>query len=543
VVTVPAGATTGTVSVPTTEDTIDEIDEDFTIATGSASATGTILDDDATPSITAIADASAEEGENVVFNFTISNPSSVAVDYIFTLTNGTAGDLGYTTTDVVVTVPAGATTGTVSVPTTEDTIDEAEESFNIIFDSLTAVGTILDDDISNDAVGTDEEDSVVIAILDNDVFNKNNGITVSNVETPLNGTVVLNADNTITYTPYPDFNGIETFYYTVTVINNEGVETTRTAEIVIVVNPVVDVVDDSGVTDMDQAIEIDVLENDTFEGTNHEVTSTTIPSNGVVTINSDGTVTYTPNNGFVGFDSFNYEVTVINADGTTTTEVAFVEIEVLTILDALDDYIEVENQEPVVISIYDNDFNIPTAGLLTISTQAENGIVTIDDNGTPNDPSDDIVTYNPNTDFIGDDVFFYTICDAYGNCDTAKVLIVAVGVLADCVIDFPGSPNSSYEGYGFSPNGDGFNDEFEIEFIEICYPNYNIQIFNRWGNTVFEYTHDGNESNKPIWWDGKSNGRMTINKGKVLPAGTYFYIIYLNKENLKPVSGYIYLTK
>jgi hypothetical protein len=47
-------------------------------------------------------------------------PSAVKTDYTFVLANGTAGDLDYTTTTVTVTVPAGATTGTVSVPTTQD---------------------------------------------------------------------------------------------------------------------------------------------------------------------------------------------------------------------------------------------------------------------------------------------------------------------------------------------------------------------------------------------------------------------------------------
>jgi protocatechuate 3,4-dioxygenase beta subunit len=49
VVTVPAGATTGTVSVPTTADTIDEVDETFSIANGTVSATGTIIDNNNAP--------------------------------------------------------------------------------------------------------------------------------------------------------------------------------------------------------------------------------------------------------------------------------------------------------------------------------------------------------------------------------------------------------------------------------------------------------------------------------------------------------------
>jgi hypothetical protein len=60
-----------------------------------------------------------------VFEFSLSNPSAIAVDYTFTFTNGTAGSADYTTTSQTVTVPAGATTGTVSVPTTADTIAES----------------------------------------------------------------------------------------------------------------------------------------------------------------------------------------------------------------------------------------------------------------------------------------------------------------------------------------------------------------------------------------------------------------------------------
>ncbi len=68
----------------------------------------------------------------VNFSFTLSiYPSSVATSYTFTLTNGTAGSSDYTTTNVTVVVPAGATTGTVSVPTTQDTIDELDETFTI----------------------------------------------------------------------------------------------------------------------------------------------------------------------------------------------------------------------------------------------------------------------------------------------------------------------------------------------------------------------------------------------------------------------------
>jgi hypothetical protein len=56
------------------------------------------------------------------------NSSTLLIKLLSLLTNGTAGSADYTTTNVD-TVPAGATTGTVSVPTTVDTIDEVTENF------------------------------------------------------------------------------------------------------------------------------------------------------------------------------------------------------------------------------------------------------------------------------------------------------------------------------------------------------------------------------------------------------------------------------
>jgi hypothetical protein len=79
-----------------------------------------------------------------VFEFSLSNPSVAAVDYTFTFTNGTLEVL-ITLPPQTVTVPAGATTGTVSVPTTADTIAESNETFTIVWNA-SATGTINDND-------------------------------------------------------------------------------------------------------------------------------------------------------------------------------------------------------------------------------------------------------------------------------------------------------------------------------------------------------------------------------------------------------------
>lgn len=87
----------------------------------------------------------------------------------------------------------------------------------------------------------------------------------------------------------------------------------------------------------------------------------------------------------------------------------------------------------------------------------------------------------------------------------------------------------------FSPNADGFNDQFVIRGLQ-RYPNNSIIILNRWGNKVYEadpYLND---------WDGTSLFGPTVG-GKDLPIGTYYYILYLQGKDADPIRGFIYLTR
>ncbi|AUC85931.1 hypothetical protein CW731_11795 [Polaribacter sp. ALD11] len=93
---------------------------------------------------------------------------------------------------------------------------------------------------------------------------------------------------------------------------------------------------------------------------------------------------------------------------------------------------------------------------------------------------------------------------------------------------------------GFSPNGDGTNDTFVIPALS-KYPNFKLEIFNRWGNQVYDYSNRGKTS--PDWWDGYSTGRLTLNKSKPVPVGTYYYIIYFNDGTRKPITGWVYINR
>jgi hypothetical protein len=93
IVTVPAGATTGTVSVPTTADTIDEVDE--SIANGTVSATGTIIDNNNAPTVATITPASAEE--DLMWYSTLQQQPFCSRYFVYFCsgTNGTAGSADY----------------------------------------------------------------------------------------------------------------------------------------------------------------------------------------------------------------------------------------------------------------------------------------------------------------------------------------------------------------------------------------------------------------------------------------------------------------
>ncbi|MDB4297538.1 gliding motility-associated C-terminal domain-containing protein, partial [Flavobacteriaceae bacterium] len=95
----------------------------------------------------------------------------------------------------------------------------------------------------------------------------------------------------------------------------------------------------------------------------------------------------------------------------------------------------------------------------------------------------------------------------------------------------------------FTPNGDGENESFKIPNIQVLYPNYEMVVFNRYGSEVFRYQHNGDTAKEPTWWTGESDNKVDYLPGEKLPVGTYFYVIYKNKGNQKPVQGWIYLNR
>ena len=93
--------------------------------------------------------------------------------------------------------------------------------------------------------------------------------------------------------------------------------------------------------------------------------------------------------------------------------------------------------------------------------------------------------------------------------------------------------------YGFSPNGDGINDFWEITGIEDS-PNNQVSIYNRWGDLVFQMSQYDNQSRV---FRGLANRKEGIGAGE-LPEGTYFFNISINgTHNLNKLQGFVVLKR
>jgi hypothetical protein len=166
--TILAGQPGAVIAIPVLDDAIDESDETFAVKLstpinarlGTATALGTILDDDATPTV-AIGDAAIVEGDSgardLVFTVRLSAPSGLAITIPYSTAAGTAtSGVDFTAASGTLTLVAGATTATLAVPILGDRAIEADETFfvnlgvptNATIADGQAVGKIFNDDFA-----------------------------------------------------------------------------------------------------------------------------------------------------------------------------------------------------------------------------------------------------------------------------------------------------------------------------------------------------------------------------------------------------------
>ncbi|HEY7591098.1 MAG TPA: Ig-like domain-containing protein [Candidatus Limnocylindrales bacterium] len=327
-------------------------------------------------------------------------------------------------TGVVTYTPApdwsGTDTFTYQVCDTSSVCDSATVTVDV-----TAVN---DPPVANDDSATTAEDGagVAIDVLANDTDPEGalDATSVSVTSGPANGSTSVDpVTGEITYTPDPDFSGIDTFTYQV--CDTPGACDTAVVTVTVTGLPDPPVAnDDSVATSEDTPILIDVLANDVDPDGDIDPTSVTVqsgPANGTTSVDPvTGLVTYTPDPDWNGSDSFTYEVCDLSVPPDCST--ATVTIDVSAVNDppvATDDSASTPEDTATTIDVVANDTD--TEGGLdptTVSVTAgpANGSVSVD-------PVTGEITYTPDPDFAGTDTFTYQVCDVDGACDTATVTV------------------------------------------------------------------------------------------------------------------------
>ncbi|EGR1362508.1 tandem-95 repeat protein [Vibrio parahaemolyticus] len=227
-----------------------------------------------------------------------------------------------------------------------------------------------------------------------------------------NSNVLVSIENGIaTISPTADWNGSETLTFTATDPSGESISQT----VNFTVAPVADIVADKATVVEDTPTIIKVLGNDTFEGDGKVVSLDTNngPANGTVSVNPDGSVTYTPNDNYVGKDTFTYVVTSGGVSESTTVNVDVTPVNDAPV--AKDDIATTQEDTAVTIDVLPNDTDADGDKLSveSASVPKEQGTVEVV-NGK--------LVFTPAENFNGDAEITYTVTDGQLT-DEAKVTV------------------------------------------------------------------------------------------------------------------------
>ncbi len=172
---------------------------------------------------------------------------------------------------------------------------------------------------ANDTALTQMSAAITINVLANDTDPESDPLTIDSFAQGASGTVAA-AEGGLTYTPNAGFSGTDTFTYVI----SDGHNHTATATVTVTVNKAPVAAPDAGQTEVGMAITIPVLANDLDgDGDALIIMGVGAAANGSAAVNTDGTVTYTPNAGFAGQDEFSYVISD-GKGGASTAEVFIV---------------------------------------------------------------------------------------------------------------------------------------------------------------------------------------------------------------------------
>ena len=274
-----------------------------------------------------------------------------------------------------------------------------------------------------------EDGSATVSVLANDTDADGDALTVGTLSDPTHGSVT-ESGGVVTYTPDANYAGPDSFTYEVCDVN--GVCDTGTVTVVVtaVNDPPSDPADASFATPEDTAHSGTLPGSVDPDGDPLTYAGTTQPDHGTVTVEPDGSYTYTPDPGYSGPDSFGYEV-------CDPSDVCATETDTVTVTPVND-----APPAPPGTNVTTPE-DTATGGTLPGSVDPDGdpltfGGTTGPDHGSVTVEPDGSYTYTPDAGYFGPDAFGYEVCDPSGACAaaTANVSVTAVN-------DAPTTPGAS----------------------------------------------------------------------------------------------------
>ena len=256
-------------------------------------------------------------------------------------------------------------------------------------------------------------------VLANDSDADGDPLTSALVNGPSHGTLSFNNDGSFTYTPTTNFIGTDSFTYR----DSDGVANSLPATVTITVYDTAPVaINDSYTVVWNRPTTVTkpngLLANDS-DADGDPLTSALVngPSHGTLSLNNDGSFTYTPTTNFTGTDTFTYR----DFDGAANSSPATVTLTVQDIAPfAVNDSYTIVWNRPTTIA--------KPNGVLANDSDADgdpltSALVNGPSHGTLSFNNDGSFTYTPTTNFIGTDSFTYRDSDGVANSLPATVTI------------------------------------------------------------------------------------------------------------------------
>ena len=305
----------------------------------------------------------------------------------------------------------------------------------------------------DDSITVQEDTPTNIDVLNDDNYPLGSTLTVTISGNPAQGTATVNANNTVLYTPNADFFGTDSFEYSV----NDGTYTSK-ADVSVTVNNTQD----------------PPVANAGADQTAHEGTSVTLngrgstdPDNDPITYlwiqNTGNTVSLTDTTSSTPSfstpevtDTISLEFTLTVSDGTDSHNDT-ITITVRDTVTAADDTETGDEDTLITIDVLDNDYQPYTDALVIASVNnGTNGITSIDEGK---------VLYRPNTSYVGEDSFTYTVSD--GSSSDTGTVYVTIQAVNDAPIVNAGTNVTVHEGHSvtlFGTATDVDNDDATLTY-------------------------------------------------------------------------------